>query len=328
MATPATGQPPLEVGQWSNTASQPPQSITNPNPLQNYTQLLQPKALNTPMQTLAKLPLKTIEFLHGEPVINWKKQEVKQSIIQQGLQLAVLGKFHMKNMPSVNYARLSLMEDYVHLLSKHVFYLKAQGDMWQMRCTKWNPWWKPDENTPIAVAWIRFPELPPNFFGKECIFSLASAVGNPLHVNLATQNDTRPSCAKVKVEVNLLSKFSQRIKLVEEEDEFGLEEFKWIKIKYDYIPKYCSACNKQGHNELECSVIDPELHKTFEERVDDCDKDKELVGMTTNTTKVLTSGKVLGKSNANPTKQEWMQMRQNKYQRNRSGHIIDNSKEK
>lgn len=82
MATPTTCQSPLKVGQSSNTSSQPHQSITDPIPLQNYVRLLQPKALNAPMQTLAKLPIKTIEFLHGEPAIKWKKQEVKQSIIQ------------------------------------------------------------------------------------------------------------------------------------------------------------------------------------------------------------------------------------------------------
>lgn len=95
--------------------------------------------------------------------------------------------------------RLSLMGVYVHLLSKPTFYLKAQGEIWQMRYTKWNPWWKPDEETPVAIAWINFPELPPNFFGKKFVFSLESAVGTPLHVDFATENCTRPSCAKVKV---------------------------------------------------------------------------------------------------------------------------------
>lgn len=73
---------------------------------------------------------------------------------------------------------------------------------------------------------------------------MANAVGKTLHVNLATQNGTRSSCAKVKVEVNLLSNFSQRFKIVEEEDDTGPEEFKWINIRYDYMPKYCRNCKK------------------------------------------------------------------------------------
>ncbi|OIT29846.1 hypothetical protein A4A49_57056, partial [Nicotiana attenuata] len=117
-----------------------------------------------------------------------------------------------------------------------------------MRCTKWNPWWTPDEETPIAIAWISFPELPPNFFGKES-------------------------------------------------DESGPEEFKWIRIQYDYMPKYCKPCKKQGHSEAECWVIHPELHKRFDEDVEDQGKDKiivvstEAIGTTANSTKVLSSGK-------------------------------------
>ncbi|OIS97070.1 hypothetical protein A4A49_00208 [Nicotiana attenuata] len=162
-----------------------------------------------------------------------------------------------------------------------------------MRCTKWNPWWKPEEETPITVAWINFPELPPNFFGKVFVFFLERVVGNPLHVDLATQNGTRPSCAKVKVAINLLAKPTQRIKIVDAEDEFGPKESKWIKIKYNYMPKYCNTCKKQGHIELDCGVVHPKLHRKFDE-VDESSKHKELVDTATKTTKVLTSRKALG----------------------------------
>lgn len=84
------------------------------------------------------------------------------------------------------------------------------------------------------------------------MFSLAPAVGRPLHVDLATINGTRPSCDKVKVEVNLLATLPQRIKIIEEEDETGLDLSKWIKFKYDYMRKYCKTRKKQGHNESEC----------------------------------------------------------------------------
>lgn len=77
---------------------------------------------------------------------------------------------------------------------------------------------------------------------RNLFFLLVKLVGNPLHVYLATQNCTRPSCAKVNVEVNLLAKLPQRIKIVEEDDEIGPDESKCIKIKCDYLPKYCKTC--------------------------------------------------------------------------------------
>lgn len=62
----------------------------------------------------------------------------------------------------------------------------------------------PKEETSIAITWISFSSLTPNFFGKEVVFSLAAAVRKPLQVDLATQNKTRPNCARVKVKVDLL----------------------------------------------------------------------------------------------------------------------------
>lgn len=47
-------------------------------------------------------------------------------------------------------------------------------------------------------------DLPPNFFAKEAIFFIASVVGKPLTVDIETRNQIRPSCARVKVEVDLV----------------------------------------------------------------------------------------------------------------------------
>ncbi|KAH0696829.1 hypothetical protein KY289_014311 [Solanum tuberosum] len=57
-----------------------------------------------------------------------------------------------------------------------------------------------EEETSMAIAWISFPALPPNIFGKEAVFTLAAAVGKPLQVDMATKNQTRPSCTRVKEE--------------------------------------------------------------------------------------------------------------------------------
>lgn len=49
-------------------------------------------------------------------------------------------------------------------------------------------------------------DLPQNLYAQEAIFSIASTVGNSLIVDMASKNQTRPSCAKVTVEVDLVSK--------------------------------------------------------------------------------------------------------------------------
>lgn len=83
-----------------------------------------------------------------------------------------------------------------------------------MRTLKWDPLFDSEEETSTTIVWISFPALPPNFLGKEAIFSLASAVGKPLHVDMATKNQTRPSCARVSIEVeevDLLGEFPKNI---------------------------------------------------------------------------------------------------------------------
>lgn len=79
------------------------------------------------------------------------------------------------------------MEDYVHLLSKPVFYIVYQNWFYLMCTLKWDPLFDPEEETTIVIAWICFTSLPRDFFSKEAIFSLVVAVGKPLQVDMATQ---------------------------------------------------------------------------------------------------------------------------------------------
>lgn len=56
---------------------------------------------------------------------------------------------------------------------------------------------------------------------------------------MATKSQTRPSCARVKVEVDLLQEFPKRIKIGVRKPRGNITE-KWIPIKNDYVTKYCT----------------------------------------------------------------------------------------
>lgn len=86
---------------------------------------------------------------------------------------------------------------------------------------------------------------------------------------MVIRNQIRPSCARVKVEVDLLQKFPKRIKVGVRKLN-GEVDKKWVRIKYDYIPKYCTTCKIQGHTEEECYFLHPEL---YPERKPDKEKD-------------------------------------------------------
>ncbi|KAG5630884.1 hypothetical protein H5410_002601 [Solanum commersonii] len=179
--------------------------------------------------------------------IIWEEEEVEQMIVNEDLEYAYV------------LIRASRMEDYINLLSKPIFYIAHRNLYYPKRTFKWDPLFDPEEETSIAIAWISLPALPPNFFGRETIFYLAAAVGKPLQVDLATNNKTRPSCARVKVEVDLLGHFPKRVNVGIKKNT-GEIVAKWIDIKYDYLPKYCKSYKLQGHNENECFVLHLELY--------------------------------------------------------------------
>ncbi|KAG5568645.1 hypothetical protein H5410_064340 [Solanum commersonii] len=255
------------------------------------------------------------KFSYGKPdIAELRKAIPSQCGIKGDCSIGVLDTRHIL-------IRLTIMEDYVHVLSSAAFYIKAKENYWQMRTLKWDPWFEPDVETTIGVAWISFPDLPPNFFAKEAIFSIASAVGRPLTVDMATKNQTRPSCARVKVEVDLTAKLPQRVKINVEDDVTGVTKSKWIKVQYDHMPKYCKECCLQGHDEQSCWTIHPELYevKTEEGRQQERqDSMHNRMGTAADQRRTLTSGKVVGNKQ---NRQEWMVRRRNKYKRDRYGHI-------
>lgn len=74
----------------------------------------------------------------------------------------------------------TLLVDYVTLSSKPQFYITHKQWSYPMRTFKWDSMFDPEDETCIGIAWISFPSLPPFFFEKETIFSLAVVVGKPL----------------------------------------------------------------------------------------------------------------------------------------------------
>lgn len=65
-------------------------------------------------------------------------------------------------------------------------------------------------------------------------FTISSVVGKALTMDMSTRNQTRPICAMMKVEVDLVAKLPQRVKINEENDIIGEVKSLWIQILYNY----------------------------------------------------------------------------------------------
>uniref|UniRef100_M1B2P1 DUF4283 domain-containing protein n=1 Tax=Solanum tuberosum TaxID=4113 RepID=M1B2P1_SOLTU len=134
--------------------------------------------------------------------------------------------------------RFNLLEDFVNIMSKGVYYFNdKEGYNYQMRSLIYDAKFKVAEETTQAMAWISFPNLLPTFFVKEVLFSLASTVGKPLQLDMATINKTKPSCARVKVQVNLLENLPTQVIMEIADDDKGELRKEVVKIKYNFLPK-------------------------------------------------------------------------------------------
>lgn len=89
---------------------------------------------------------------------------------------------------------------------------------------------KVEEETPKAMAWISFPNLLPTYFVKESLFSLATVVGTPIHLYMATINKTRSSCAKVKVLVDLTANLPEHVRIDIKDKQTGAIRTEKVKI--------------------------------------------------------------------------------------------------
>ncbi|KAG5586547.1 hypothetical protein H5410_046981 [Solanum commersonii] len=72
---------------------------------------------------------------------------------------------------------------------------------------------KLEEETSTTIAWISLTSIPPKKIWKKRSFLPSSSSGEAIIGDMATRKQTMPSCARVKVELDLLREFPRCIKI-------------------------------------------------------------------------------------------------------------------
>ncbi|OIT27310.1 hypothetical protein A4A49_35878 [Nicotiana attenuata] len=134
----------------------------------------------------------------------------------------------------------------------------------QMWLQKWSPDFKPEEDLPIAPVWVLLPGLPFHMHIWNYVKQVVSIIGTPLEMDLATRGRTRPSMAKVRVEIDFLKDQPNSAYVGKIFDDAPQKEFVQ-KIEFEGVPKYCKFCRKLGHNIINCRAL--ERKKAAENRV-------------------------------------------------------------
>ena len=141
-------------------------------------------------------------------------------------------------------------DDYTRLWVKQTWYVCGNA----MRIFKWTTDFLCSEESPVVPVWISLPYLPIHFVQcKEALFSIASAIGQPLRIDHATASLSRPSVARVLVEHDVTQPLLPRIRIGMGDSGF------WQKVVYEKIPLYCASCKHLGHAVETCYVANPSL---------------------------------------------------------------------
>ncbi|KAL0907506.1 hypothetical protein M5K25_021921 [Dendrobium thyrsiflorum] len=139
----------------------------------------------------------------------------------------------------------------------------------QMRILKWTPFFDIRQESPIVPIWISFPNLRLHFFNPKVLHALGSLFGRPLQTDQVTAARTRPSVARVLVEVDITKKHAKEVWV-------GSKAYGYLqKVEFENIPDFCSHCKMHGHASTVCFKLHPGLKNapkpTEEEDVPSCE---------------------------------------------------------
>ncbi|KAI0523134.1 hypothetical protein KFK09_005524 [Dendrobium nobile] len=122
-----------------------------------------------------------------------------------------------------------------------------------MKVIKWLPLLDLSEESQIVPIWISFPGLRPHLFSPRILFGLGSIFGRPIQTDNATAVGSRPSVARILVEIDISKSFLDSVWL-------GPETFRYVqKVVFECMPNFCLHCKVVGHKKSECTKLFPHL---------------------------------------------------------------------
>lgn len=120
-----------------------------------------------------------------------------------------------------------------------------------MTFEKWTTKFKPDREFLHAPIWITLLDLPQYFYEQDVICRIVEPSGTPLTIDKATITKSRPTTAKICIEMDLSRAILSEIDVEIRNAKGDMEVFSQ-KVEYESIPSYCSHCKIKGHYNSAC----------------------------------------------------------------------------
>jgi hypothetical protein len=122
-----------------------------------------------------------------------------------------------------------------------------------LRLSKWTNDFNPyTQRQTHAQVWVRFMELPQEYWRRRTLFEIASAIGTPLSLDDATRNRAFGHYARILVDVDLSRRLFDEVVVEREGYAFKLA------VVYERLPSFCTHCQVIGHMIASCNWIHPQ----------------------------------------------------------------------
>ncbi|CAI9102639.1 OLC1v1000938C1 [Oldenlandia corymbosa var. corymbosa] len=213
--------------------------------------------------------IKPIKFINDTPTLEYEEDEFERLVAPH--RLCLVGKFSYgrPKMDEIHkeFKKIGFNGAYTLGLMnpRHVLIRFEQEDDYQrcwirtfwniggfsVRILKWTPGFRFEEDPPVVPIWVSLFDLPIEYMHPEVIYSMATALGQPLKVDTPTLNMTRPSVARFCVGVDLTKELVKSVKIGKKGRKH--EQF----FTFEHVPFYCQKCCKIGHKESDCRMGKP-----------------------------------------------------------------------
>ena len=123
-----------------------------------------------------------------------------------------------------------------------------------MKVLKWTIDFTADHEPPVSPVSVSFNHLPIHLFQKGPLMSLTALIGRPLVIDAVTRSLSRPSVARVCIEVNFLRNLPKRVWIGNGESGF------WQAVTYEKLPHIVLSAFVLDMNRA-TAIVQPQLQK-------------------------------------------------------------------
>lgn len=105
---------------------------------------------------------------------------------------------------------------------------------------RWRPDFRPSEAAiDSTAAWIRFPELPVEYYDERVLLAMGNTIGIAIKVDKTTHFASMGKFARVCVEIDLNKPFVPKVNV----------DGRWTRVELEGLPLFCFHCGYMGHRD-------------------------------------------------------------------------------